>query len=244
MNIFSSIFKKKSEKGPETIKTPEVPAQNQMSYNSEIKNISSSIEGLAKSVRELENTVSDTINKISDISSKVESNQSEISSIKNNMEKVFSIYEILVKNYNPFIQDEEREEKQIEPVNTSQDSVKIDSNDLPLDKISDNPTVASILIGWLSYLIKKSNDEEVDKALDYYEEINWITEKVKIKLKEYLNGLIDIEGENKKLTPMDHIVSLYIISKLSKLKSESNIERLKDLYGELIEKGYISPIKR
>jgi len=43
---------------------------------------------------------------------------------------------------------------------------------------------------------------------------------------------------------MDHIVSLYIITKLAQISSSNDIERLKDLYNELIQKGYISPITR
>jgi len=243
MNIFSNIFRKRdNDKNVQNINV--VPQQNIVSqnYTSEIKNITNSIEGLAKSVRELENKVSEISSNISNIGSTVESHQNEINSIKNNLEKVFSIYEMLIKSYNPFV-EEEKKETNVQVINENNVENQ-ENNILPLSKLDDNPTVSSIIIGWLAYLVKKSNIEEVDDALDYYESINWITEKVKIKLKEYLNGLKSIEGENKKLLPMDHIVSLYIISKLAQISSSDNIERLKDLYNELIQKGYISPITR
>ncbi|MFP3256935.1 MAG: FlaD/FlaE family flagellar protein [Candidatus Nanopusillus acidilobi] len=244
MSIFSDIFRKKNDnKNAQNINV--IPQQNIVSqnYTSEIKNITNSIEGLAKSVRELENKVSEISSNISNISSTVESHQNEINSIKNNLEKVFSIYEMLIKSYNPFVEEEKKEESNVQVINENNIENQ-ENNILPLSKLDDNPTVSSIIIGWLAYLVKKSNVEEVDDALDYYESINWITEKVKIKLKEYLNGLKSIEGENKKLLPMDHIVSLYIISKLAQISSSDNIERLKDLYNELIQKGYISPITR
>jgi archaellum component FlaD/FlaE len=243
MSIFSNIFRKKNnDKNVQNINV--VPQQNIVSqnYTSEIKNITNSIEGLAKSVRELENKVSEISSNISNIGSTVESHQNEINSIKNSLEKVFSIYEMLIKNYNPFV-EEEKKETNVQVINENNIENQ-ENNILPLSKLDDNPTVSSIIIGWLAYLVKKSNIEEVDDALDYYESINWITEKVKIKLKEYLNGLKSVEGENKKLLPMDHIVSLYIISKLAQISSSDNIERLKDLYNELIQKGYISPITR
>jgi len=243
MNIFSNIFRKKdNDKNVQNINV--VPQQNivNQNYASEIKNIVNSIEGLAKSVRELENKVSEISSNVSNIGSTIESHQNEINNIKNNLEKVFSIYEMLIKNYNPFV-EEEKEEQNVQIINENKEE-NTENNILPLSKLDDNPTVSSIVIGWLAYLVKKSNIEEVDDALDYYESINWITEKVKIKLKEYLNGLKSIEGENKKLLPMDHIVSLYIISKLAQISGSNNIERLKDLYNELIQKGYISPIKR
>jgi archaellum component FlaD/FlaE len=243
MNIFSNIFRKKdNDKNAQNINV--IPQQNivNQNYASEIKNIANSIEGLAKSVRELENKVSEISSNVSNISSTIESHQNEINNIKNNLEKVFSIYEMLIKNYNPFV-EEEKEESNVQITNEN-NIENTENNILPLSKLDDNPTVSSIIIGWLAYLVKKSNIEEVDDALDYYESINWITEKVKIKLKEYLNGLKSIEGENKKLLPMDHIVSLYIISKLAQISSSNNIERLKDLYNELIQKGYISPIRK
>jgi len=244
MNIFSNIFRKKNN-DKNVQNTNLIPQQNivNQNYTSEIKNVVNSIEGLAKSVRELENKVSEISSSTSNISSTIESHQNEINSIKNNLEKVFSIYEMLIKNYNPFVEEEKKEEPTVQVINknTVENS---ENNILPLSKLDDNPTISSIIIGWLAYLVKKSNIEEVDDALDYYESINWITEKVKIKLKEYLNGLRSVEGENKRLLPMDHILSLYIISKLAQISSSDNIERLKDLYNELIQKGYISPIKR
>ncbi|MFP3316881.1 MAG: FlaD/FlaE family flagellar protein [Candidatus Nanopusillus sp.] len=244
MNIFSDIFRKKNN-DKNVQNTNVIPQQNTINqnYTSEIKNVVSSIEGLAKSVRELENKVSEISSSTSNISSTIESHQNEINSIKNNLEKVFSIYEMLIKNYNPFVEEEKKEEPTVQVIN--ENTVENPENNiLPLSKLDDNPTISSIIIGWLAYLVKKSNIEEVDDALDYYESINWITEKVKIKLKEYLNGLKSVEGENKRLLPMDHILSLYIISKLAQISSSNNIERLKDLYDELIQKGYISPIKR
>ena len=244
MNIFSDIFRKKNN-NKNVQNTNVIPQQNTINqnYTSEIKNVVNSIEGLAKSVRELENKVSEISSSTSNISSTIESHQNEINSIKNNLEKVFSIYEMLIKNYNPFVEEEKKEEPTVQVINKNTVE-NPENNILPLSKLDDNPTISSIIIGWLAYLVKKSNIEEVDDALDYYESINWITEKVKIKLKEYLNGLRSVEGENKRLLPMDHILSLYIISKLAQISSSDNIERLKDLYNELIQKGYISPIKR
>jgi archaellum component FlaD/FlaE len=238
--MFSKIFKKSKEDETNFIPVQQ-PVNNSstINYDSEIKSIANSIEGLAKSIRDLENKVTDISNRFSDLNERVETNQNEINNIKNNMEKIFSIYEILIKNYNPFVEEEKEIKEKINVENVEEIENKI----LPLEVLDDNPTVASIVVGWLSFLLKKSNVEEVEKALDYYEDINWINEKVKIKLKEYLNGLVGIEEENKKLTPMDHLVSLYIISKISQLRGEENIERLKDLYRELVEKGYISPVK-
>ncbi|MGC9079128.1 MAG: FlaD/FlaE family flagellar protein [Nanopusillaceae archaeon] len=245
MDIFSIFRRKKDHANQELIPVQNVNPNPTPIQNNEITSIINSIEGLARSIREMENRISELSNKFAEINTKVESNQNEINNIKNNLEKMFSIYELLMRSYNPFV---ETEEKVVEAKQDIQ-NISITNNEekthiLPLKDLDDNPAVASIIIGWLSYLVKKSNMEEVEKALDYYENIKWITEKVKIKLKEYLTGLSGLETEDKKLTPKDHLVSLYIITKLSNLSNERNLERMKDLYKELVEKGYISPTEK
>jgi|GEM_PF-1131268 len=237
-------FFKKNTNNDKQIKEMTKPQESYSNINEQIKILVESISNLSKDINEIKTRVSEISQSVDDLNSKVQNHQEEITNMKNSIEKMFSIYEVLIKNYNPFIEEEQiknikiQEEKQVNETNHEKNN-KI----LPLQELKNEPRVASIIIGWLAYLVSKSNISETEKALDYYTDIEWISEKVNIKLKEYLKLIDGYGSENKKLTPQDHLVSLYIITKLATIDEKTPIEKIKDIYKELIERGYINPIK-
>lgn len=232
MSIFDVFKKKDKENESQQVQ----PVQNVQPYPSEeIKTLVDSLSNLSKSVKNIEGKMSEINEKVSYSEEIEKKHEDEINSLKNSIEKMFSIYDALSKQYNPFIEEETK------GVNVIEEKKEEINDALPLDTIRNDPSFIAIILGWLNYLVKKSNIEEVKKALDYYESVNWITEDVKIKLLNYLKGFENIEMAGNKLTPEDHLVSLYIITKLKK-NINADIKRFKELYNELIARGMISPI--
>jgi len=233
------FFKKKKEESNEV--QPTQPRQDNY-LSDQLKQVTDSLESFSKFIRRLETITQEISEKISVIEEKINVHEQDISNIKSSVEKMFVLYDWLTRQYNPFIEEEKnnREEKYTEErVETDK---KYYSKYLPLDEIKDDPSFIAIILGWLNFLVTKSNIEETMKTLEYYCNIGWITEDVKIKLEKYLEGFEKVESRNENLLPEDHLVSLYIITKL-KAGIEEGIVRFKDLYTELINKGIIKPIR-
>jgi len=92
----------------------------------------------------------------------------------------------------------------------------------PLTKIPSDPESVVVLMKWLQFLIDKCGRSNLPDILDYYVDIEWISDDVKINLIDYSNGITDegIKGENvvrrkaNDLPARDHIQSLLFIQKL------------------------------
>jgi len=229
------IFKKKEE-NKEIVQNIQQTTVNP--YQEQIKTLIDTVSNLSKSIKNIEGKIYEFSEKITGVEEKTKLYENEINNIKNALEKMIGIYDLLYRQYNPFVEEEEREENTIEikeiPKETKTEGI------LPLDRIENDPTFIAIIIGWLNYLVRKGGIKETEKALEFYERVNWITEEVKIKLLEYLRGLENVESRNEKIGPEDHILTLYIISKL-KSGEYGKAYRIKDLYNELVNKGIIKP---
>jgi flagellar protein FlaE len=71
-----------------------------------------------------------------------------------------------------------------------------------------------IVVEWLEYLTDASGYRETARAIDYYEDIEWIGPGVAEDLREYLRGFDDVDGGGDGLTIDDHTTSLEYISQL------------------------------
>lgn len=244
---FLNIFRKKNDDKKENLNNTQNINQNynpDILFDQRVKTLMDNITNLNKSIRNIEEIVSKLSESFQNISDLANKHESEINDIKNSIEKIMGLYDIISKQYNPFIEDDTKSEIVSRPQVNSNVNINnennISSEDLPLDRLIKDPVFIAIIIGWLSYLAKISNIEETKKALEYYNQIGWITEEVKIELEKYLYGLNVQEPQNKKLGPEEHIVSLYILIKLKRGLKDGNIYRIKDLYNELVNKGLIS----
>jgi len=91
----------------------------------------------------------------------------------------------------------------------------------PLTEIPNDPESVIVLMKWLQYLIDKCGRSNLSIILEYYVDIGWISQDVKISLMDYSQGITD---ENKRmdstkkevsnLPSKDHIQSLLFIQKL------------------------------
>jgi len=244
------IFKRKKKEEdiqPQIVEEAKPPA-----WLDQVKQVTESVTNFSKAIRNLESRTQDIMEKLDNIEEKVTQHDSDITTLKDSLEKMFVLYDWLMKQYNPFIEDDNRSKRTSATVETSLEENSqtqeelpkcVESTEyLPLDIIKDDPAFIAVILGWLNYLVSKSNVEEALNALEYYEEVGWITEDVKIQLEKYLEGFKSVECENRKLTPQDHLVSLYILVKL-KSGIDEGVSRFKDVYEELVNRGLIRPVE-
>ena len=92
----------------------------------------------------------------------------------------------------------------------------------PLTEIPNDPESVIIIMKWLQYLIDRCGRKNLSNILDYYVDIGWITQDVKINLIDYSQGITEEtkKSENTlvrdvaELPSRDHIQSLIFIQKL------------------------------
>lgn len=107
----------------------------------------------------------------------------------------------------------------------------------PLECIPTNPESIIVLMNWLQYLVNRCGHENLDHVLDYYVDVDWITDDVKISLLEYATGITEgkdnSEASKKKndkssdLPSKDHIQSYMYIQRLKGKKFEKHfVERI------------------
>ena len=109
----------------------------------------------------------------------------------------------------------------------------------PLQSIPANPESIIVLMNWLQYLVNRCGHDHLSQVLDYYVEVDWITDDVKISLLEYSTGIT--EGKDAKsdsslkkkeqktadLHSKDHIQSYLYIQRLKGKKFEKHfVERI------------------
>lgn len=90
----------------------------------------------------------------------------------------------------------------------------------PLQGIKNTPENVVILMKWLQYLSDKLGQKYLSDILDYYVNIEWISEDVRLDLIKYAKGISFGKNnvENEKNTPVftidDHLQSFMFIQKL------------------------------
>lgn len=112
------------------------------------------------------------------------------------------------------------------------------SND-PLKFLPTDPKSIIVLMNWLQYLIDRCGHENLSDILDYYVDVDWITDDVKISLIDYSNGITSelrtspksSETKISNLPSKDHIQSFLFIQKLKGKDFDKHfVERI---HGEL-----------
>jgi flagellar protein FlaD len=106
----------------------------------------------------------------------------------------------------------------------------------PLSKIPSDPQGIIVLMKWLQFLIDKCGRTNLPEILDYYVDVEWITEDTKISLIDYSNGITagkETKESSKKdvnnLPSKDHIQSFMFIQKLKGMKFDKHfVERIDD----------------
>lgn len=105
----------------------------------------------------------------------------------------------------------------------------------PLTNVPNDPEHIIVVMKWLQYLIDKCSHSFLSDVLDYYVDIGWITDDVKISLIDYSKGITEENSTSSKgatnLPAKDHIQSLLYIQKLKGVKLDKHF--LDKIEGEL-----------
>lgn len=109
----------------------------------------------------------------------------------------------------------------------------------PLQFIPTDPERIIVLMNWIQYLVNRCGHKQLENVLDYYVDVDWITDDVKISLLEYATGVTErtdgaIESSSKKkeektanLPSKDHIQSYLYIQRLKGTKIKKHfVERI------------------
>ncbi len=76
-----------------------------------------------------------------------------------------------------------------------------------------NVRVIETLIDWVQFLLSKVGQEGIDDVIQYYQDINWITEDVANILRSYARGM-RVDASQGYMMPEDHAKSLDYISRI------------------------------
>jgi archaellum component FlaD/FlaE len=91
---------------------------------------------------------------------------------------------------------------------------------------------------WLEFLMGLVGRNNLPEILSYYEELGWLTEQVRSELMHYAEGIdFYMEKPDWKLTPDDHVKSIWFIESLAGLKVDKNRLSVIDRDIERVKKG-------
>ncbi len=232
--------KKKEEEGAPkpaiTIGPPAAPATPQTPATlttSEGREITAVVEDLEKEVDRLKDSLNVVKESIKGVNSKLEE-------VEKTLGQLASIYEIVMNQLNPFLDEDEKalpvrgpkvvkETPKEEPKKEEEKVVKVvreepaEVTEVVLPYIDQtNPKVIETLIDWTKFLVEKVGHAGMEELLQYYVDIRWISPEVAEIIKRYADGIrVDIEPDltTIQLDPEDHSKSLEYILTIKDLMS-------------------------
>ena len=107
-----------------------------------------------------------------------------------------------------------------------------------LSNITKNSSNMKLCMEWLEFLMGLVGRNNLPDILSYYEELGWLTEQVRSELMHYAEGIdFYMEKPDWKLTPDDHVKSIWFIESLAGLKVDKNRLSVIDRDIEKVKKG-------
>ncbi|MDP2218164.1 MAG: FlaD/FlaE family flagellar protein [Methanolobus sp.] len=107
-----------------------------------------------------------------------------------------------------------------------------------LSSITKNSSNMKLCMEWLEFLMGLVGRNNLSEILSYYEELGWLTEQVRSELMQYAEGIdFYMEKPDWKLTPDDHVKSIWFIESLAGLKVDKNRLSVIDRDVERVKKG-------
>lgn len=77
---------------------------------------------------------------------------------------------------------------------------------------------------WLEFLLEIVGKNNIPDILSYYVELGWISEEVRLELLRYADGInYFADGVTWKLSPDDHVKSIWFIERLAGLNIDKNM---------------------
>ena len=170
--------------------------------------------------------------------------EEKINKVEKSLEEMLSVYELVTNEINPFVQKPEETSPIIEQAKPNAETPKqkieeFSASSLPMDKVNDilqetkglyladirnDPVSIMILLKWIEFMLKKVGFRGMVDLLIYYENIGWISEKVRNKVLKYAREMrINEKPVARKMGVKEHLISLYFIAKLRGLKVDTNV---------------------
>ncbi|ETA67426.1 putative archaeal flagellar protein D/E [Methanolobus tindarius DSM 2278] len=107
-----------------------------------------------------------------------------------------------------------------------------------LSNIVKNSSNMKLCMEWLEFLMELVGRNNLPDILSYYEELGWLTEKVRMELLNYAEGIdFYMEKPDWKLTPDDHVKSIWFIESLAGMKVDKNRLSVIERDIEKVKKG-------
>ncbi|NPE31368.1 flagella protein [Methanococcoides sp. SA1] len=98
-----------------------------------------------------------------------------------------------------------------------------------LESIKKNPMSVVVLLNWIEFLMERVGRNNLMDALDYYVDIEWISEEVRSEIMAYARGIdYYVEKPTWRLLPEDHTKSLLFIERLCGRKIDRNMLSMVD----------------
>ncbi len=104
-----------------------------------------------------------------------------------------------------------------------------------LERIKDDLKSVVILLKWIEFLLEKVGYDGFEDVLNYYVDINWISDDVMLTMLRYVKGLKVNQNADYQMNNMsvqDHMISLFFIEMLRNGKFDRNavLEIEKEIY--------------
>ncbi|WP_462271851.1 FlaD/FlaE family flagellar protein [Methanohalophilus sp.] len=97
------------------------------------------------------------------------------------------------------------------------------NNGVIINNIAKNSTNIKLCMEWLEYLMELVGRNNLQEILAYYEELGWISKDVRLDLLRYAEGIdFYIEKTDWKMSPDDHVRSIWFMEKLAGIEIDRN----------------------
>ena len=109
-------------------------------------------------------------------------------------------------------------------VGPPQESQYSEDDGVKLVSLDNRPETSIILLNWIQFLMEKVGRNNLTDILEYYVDIDWISEEVSSEMLDYASGIdYFVERPTWKLLPEDHTRSLLFIEQLRGRKLDKNL---------------------
>jgi len=192
------------------------------------KDISVEVEDLRKDVDKLKDSVNSIRETLKNLAENMES-------IENSIGQLASVYELLMNQMNPFLDEDEKAAPRPRPKKEKREEVKTvvvqapppvkEEGNVVLPEIDlTNPKVIQTILDWMQFIVERVGHAGAKDILQYYVDIRWISPEVAEILQRYADGIrVDVEPETEQpvqLDPEDHAKSLEYILQIKEFQEK------------------------